>query len=294
MLGPGELERDAVRDRPQPVEALEARRARSARPMSCSWRTARGVSPSPQVFSRGKRFFSIDEHPMTARREPVRGRRARRSRADDQHVEIRRCRSTRALTTHMITCSERSEHDTGGFRTTLAHDVPGPASSVVARATRPTRKGAPGRMRDIHVSMLALHVPNVLPYVPWIDFVRHKGFYVNSHSSGCATPAASSGATLLFVIGLAASALRDDEEAEAGRARDVGADDARRDVRVVHDGARLRHDPARVADVRQLVPQLQHRDLPACTRTGSSTFDITRVGGRRHRRDASSTSSCSP
>jgi hypothetical protein len=29
-------------------------------------------------------------------------------------------------------------------------------------------------MPDIHVSMLALHVPNVLPKsVPWIDFARH-------------------------------------------------------------------------------------------------------------------------
>ena len=27
-------------------------------PMSAIWRTERGVSPSPQVFSRGKTFFS--------------------------------------------------------------------------------------------------------------------------------------------------------------------------------------------------------------------------------------------
>ena len=38
-------------------------------------------------------------------------------------------------------------------------------------------------MPDIHVSMLALHVPNVLPKtVPWIDFARHKGIYINHHS----------------------------------------------------------------------------------------------------------------
>ena len=39
-------------------------------------------------------------------------------------------------------------------------------------------------MPDIHVSMLALHVPNVLPKtVPWIDFARHKGIYINHHSA---------------------------------------------------------------------------------------------------------------
>ena len=38
-------------------------------------------------------------------------------------------------------------------------------------------------MPDIHVSMLAVHVPNLLPkYVPWIDFARHRGFYIDHHS----------------------------------------------------------------------------------------------------------------
>ena len=45
-------------DRAEAVEALELGRARSARPMSWSWRTARGVSPSPQVFSRGNSLRS--------------------------------------------------------------------------------------------------------------------------------------------------------------------------------------------------------------------------------------------
>ena len=39
-------------------------------------------------------------------------------------------------------------------------------------------------MPDIHVSMLALHVPNILPKtVPWIDYgPGGKGFYINHHS----------------------------------------------------------------------------------------------------------------
>ena len=66
----------------------------------------RGVRPSPQVFSRGKRFFSTTSDPMAARREPVRGRRARRSRADDEHVDtgVAVVRTSRAHE-HMITCS---------------------------------------------------------------------------------------------------------------------------------------------------------------------------------------------
>ena len=58
-------------------------------------------------------------------------------------------------------------------------------------------------MPDIHVSMLALHVPNVLPkYVPWIDFARHKGFYVNSHSQWVRHAGRGIWWTLIFVIGL--------------------------------------------------------------------------------------------
>src|SRR5580700_8368828 len=40
--------------------------------MSASWRTARGVSPSPQVFSRGNSFFSTNttSHPASASQYP--------------------------------------------------------------------------------------------------------------------------------------------------------------------------------------------------------------------------------
>jgi hypothetical protein len=39
-------------------------------------------------------------------------------------------------------------------------------------------------MPDIHVSMLALQVPNLFPKsVPWIDFARHRGIYINHHST---------------------------------------------------------------------------------------------------------------
>src|SRR5579862_4428082 len=58
-------------------------------------------------------------------------------------------------------------------------------------------------MPDIHGSMLALHVPNVLPkYVPWIDFAKHKGFYIDSHSQWVRHAGRGIWWTLLFVIGL--------------------------------------------------------------------------------------------
>jgi hypothetical protein len=58
-------------------------------------------------------------------------------------------------------------------------------------------------MPDIHVSMLALHVPNVLPKtVPWIDFARHKGFYIDHHSQWVRHAGRMIWATVLFVIGL--------------------------------------------------------------------------------------------
>jgi hypothetical protein len=58
-------------------------------------------------------------------------------------------------------------------------------------------------MPNIHVSMLAVHVPNVLPkYVPWIDFARHRGFYVDSRSQWVRHAGRGIWWTLLFVIGL--------------------------------------------------------------------------------------------
>ena len=58
-------------------------------------------------------------------------------------------------------------------------------------------------MPDIHVSILALHVPNILPkYVPWVDFARHKGFYIDHHSQWVRHAGRMIWATLLFVIGL--------------------------------------------------------------------------------------------
>jgi hypothetical protein len=58
-------------------------------------------------------------------------------------------------------------------------------------------------MPNIHVSMLAVHVPNVLPkYVPWIDFAKHKGIYVDSHSQWVRHAGRGIWWTLLFVIGL--------------------------------------------------------------------------------------------
>jgi hypothetical protein len=58
-------------------------------------------------------------------------------------------------------------------------------------------------MPDIHVSMLALHVPNVLPKtVPWIDFARHQGVYINHHSQWVRHAGRLIWWTLLFTIGI--------------------------------------------------------------------------------------------
>ena len=57
-------------------------------------------------------------------------------------------------------------------------------------------------MPDIHVSMLALHVPNVLPKtIPWIDFARHKGLYINHHSTWVRSAGRMIWATVIFAIG---------------------------------------------------------------------------------------------
>jgi hypothetical protein len=57
-------------------------------------------------------------------------------------------------------------------------------------------------MPDIHVSMLALHVPNVLPKtIPWIDFARHKGIYINHHSTWVRSAGRMIWATVIFAIG---------------------------------------------------------------------------------------------
>jgi hypothetical protein len=58
-------------------------------------------------------------------------------------------------------------------------------------------------MPDIHVSMLALQVPNILPKtVPWIDFARHQGIYINHHSQWVRHAGRMIWWTLLFTIGL--------------------------------------------------------------------------------------------
>ena len=88
-------------------------------------------------------------------------------------------------------------------------------------------------MPDIHVSMLAVHVPNLLPkYVPWIDFARHRGFYINSPLAVGAPRRPHDLVDAHLRRSASSIALRLDEEAEAGRARHLGADNSRRDGRV--------------------------------------------------------------
>jgi hypothetical protein len=58
-------------------------------------------------------------------------------------------------------------------------------------------------MPDIHVSMLALQVPNLLPKtVPWIDFAAHKGLYINHHSQWVRHAGRLIWWSLIFIIGL--------------------------------------------------------------------------------------------
>src|ERR1700680_680252 len=65
----------------------------------------------------------------------------------------------------------------------------------------PTRSAR--AMPDIHVSMLALQIPNVLPKtVPWIDFAAHKGFYINHDSQWVRHAGRLIWWSLLFVIGI--------------------------------------------------------------------------------------------
>lgn len=59
-------------------------------------------------------------------------------------------------------------------------------------------------MPDIHVSMLALHIPNVLPKtVPWIDYgPGGKGFYINHHSQWMRPAGRLIWSSLIFAIGI--------------------------------------------------------------------------------------------
>src|SRR3954465_4910122 len=63
-------------------------------------------------------------------------------------------------------------------------------------------------MPDIHVSMLALNVPNVFPSsVPWIDFARHKGLYIKHHSTWTRPAGCLIIWTVIFTIGVVVAYL---------------------------------------------------------------------------------------
>jgi len=58
-------------------------------------------------------------------------------------------------------------------------------------------------MPDIHVSLLASQVPNLFPKtVPWIDFARHRGFYINHHSAWMRHAGRLIIWSTIFIIGL--------------------------------------------------------------------------------------------
>ena len=151
MVGPGELEGDAVRDRAQPVEALElGELVGEAHVVQLAHRARR--EPVAAGLLAGKVLLLDHEDAVPARREPVGGRRPGRSRADDEHVEFavdsRRFGAGRvAHARHDHMPSKRGSTDVerprelarigraAGAQCALAR------SSVVARATRPLRRG---------------------------------------------------------------------------------------------------------------------------------------------------------
>ena len=140
-------------------------------------------------------------------------------------------------------------------------------------------------MPDIHVSMLALDIPNLLPKsVPWPNY----------GPGGRASPSTT---TRLAAPGgppdLVDADLRDrhrhrlpaDQEAQAGRAGDLGPDDSRCDVRVGDDGPRVRHDPARVVDVRRRRTSTSTRRRSSLRQNRVHPLRHHEIGRDRHRDD---------
>ncbi len=129
MLGPRELEGDAVRDRPQPVEALEVDETLAQAHVVQLANRARRESVSARLLARKVLAFDDRDSPPT-RREPVRRRRAGRSRTDDEHVVRFVAELTVAARAHkhMITCSGGPNRSVRSGRFGLCayvtHDVP--------------------------------------------------------------------------------------------------------------------------------------------------------------------------
>ena len=80
VVGPRQLERDAVPDRPQAVEALELGEALARGPCRSSCFTARGREAVAARLLTGEPLLLDHQHPVAALGEPVRGRRAGRAR----------------------------------------------------------------------------------------------------------------------------------------------------------------------------------------------------------------------
>ncbi len=85
VVGPGELEGDAVRDRPEAVVALVVGE-RVGEPHVVELAHRPGGQPVPARLLAWEALLLDDEHPPALLGEPVRRRRARRSSADDEHV----------------------------------------------------------------------------------------------------------------------------------------------------------------------------------------------------------------
>ena len=76
-------------------------------------------------------------------------------------------------------------------------------------------------------------MPNVLPKsIPWIDFARHKGFYINHHSTWPRHAGRLIWWTLIFTIGIVWAFLLDQASPSRPEPADLGADNSRRDGRV--------------------------------------------------------------
>src|SRR5438067_2446284 len=133
MLGPRALECRPVPHRAQSVEALEGFQAIGEPEVVQLADGTRGEAVAARLLPREP--LPLDgEHATTALREPVRGGRAGRSRADDQHVIVR-ARSAARDRVHgaMITFAQAVPPTGGSLLGTAAARCADPRSSVVAR-----------------------------------------------------------------------------------------------------------------------------------------------------------------
>ena len=164
MIGPGQLERDAVADRAQPVEALELREAvGETHVVELAHRAGREAVAARLLA--GEALLVDHDDTVAERREPVRGRRSRRSGADHEHVELH----VRGIAHDaMITRPEpknRTEHRACGTGASMRLRPAALDRSVWHRATDRASGSAPVPQPNLGAGGLARDVPR--PDLAW-------------------------------------------------------------------------------------------------------------------------------